>query len=134
MLTEIATGVRLSVPLPQVHTAGENRSNAVAATVDTRVSSDTGKQPVSKSRLESRLESTLAAKALLLLSEEEAGKTRLAEHLGHRSISGELHKQVGRLLQQGLIAMTIPDKPQSRLQRYRLTPSGQALLATLRSE
>ena len=34
----------------------------------------------------------------------------------------------------GLIAMTLPDKPQSRLQRYRLTPQGRALLATLQTQ
>ena len=34
----------------------------------------------------------------------------------------------------GVIAMTIPDKPQSRLQRYRLTPQGRALLATLQTQ
>ena len=33
----------------------------------------------------------------------------------------------------GVIAMTLPDKPQSRLQRYRLTPQGQALLAAART-
>lgn len=36
-------------------------------------------------------------------------------------------------LAQGLITMTIPGKPSSRLQRYRLTPSGQARLEALRS-
>ena len=30
--------------------------------------------------------------------------------------------------------MTIPDKPQSRLQRYRLTPQGQALLNALNTK
>ena len=34
----------------------------------------------------------------------------------------------------GVIAMTIPDKPQSRLQRYRLTPGGLALLNALNTK
>ena len=34
----------------------------------------------------------------------------------------------------GVIAMTIPDKPQSRLQRYRLTPRGLALLNALNAK
>ena len=35
-------------------------------------------------------------------------------------------------LADGLIAMTIPDKPNSRLQRYRLTDKGQLHLAHIR--
>ena len=34
----------------------------------------------------------------------------------------------------GVIAMTIPEKPQSRLQRYRLTPRGLALLNALNTK
>ena len=42
-------------------------------------------------------------------------------HLGHATLPDELHKQIRRLLAEGLVTMTLPGKPQSRLQRSRLT-------------
>lgn len=35
-------------------------------------------------------------------------------------------------LEQGLVEMTVPDKPNSRLQKYRLTARGRAALAEAR--
>lgn len=83
----------------------------------------------SLARLESRLESNLAARVVVLLGEAEAGKAQLAKLLGHKSVSGELHKQIKRLLAKEFIEMTLPDKPNSRLQKYRLTDQGKALLS-----
>ena len=55
------------------------------------------------------------------------GKAELAKALGHSTVSGALHKQIRRLLELRLIEMTMRDKPQSRLQRYRLTEEGRQL-------
>jgi predicted transcriptional regulator len=53
----------------------------------------------------------------------------LAAALGHKSISSKLNLRIRQMLDSGLIEYTIPDKPNSRLQKYRLTSKGQALLA-----
>lgn len=79
-------------------------------------------------QLELRLESNLAAKVIIFLSEQELGKAEIAQRLGHKSVSGELNKQIKNLLKQQLIERTIPDKPTSSKQKYRLTVKAKDLL------
>jgi ATP-dependent DNA helicase RecG len=81
-----------------------------------------------ESRLESQLESPLATKVFLHLAQDADNKAGMSRMLGHKTISGELNKQIKRLLSLNLIEMTIPDKPNSRLQKYRLTERGKAWL------
>ncbi len=87
-----------------------------------------------ESRLELRLESALAAKVVLAIRKQPLGKAAIAPILGHKTVSGELHKQIKRMVDSGFIEPTIPDKPTSRLQRYRLTEKGRTLLAQLDSK
>ncbi len=73
----------------------------------------------------SRPESGLVDGVLLALEQGPLGKAAIAEALGHRSISASLNRTIRALLADGRIALTIPEKPNSRLQKYRLitTPS-----------
>jgi len=115
-IEEIVNRVRLSIRLAAPVSIQRSASLTQAESVQ------------SASRLESRLESALAARVLLILQQEPLGKAAMARELGHKGVSGELNKQVGNLRQQQFIEMTLPEKPNSRLQQYRLTPKGQRFL------
>ena len=78
-----------------------------------------------KSRQESQPES-LAARVLRQLAAGPMSKSALSRSLGQRSVSGQLNKVVSALLADGSIGYTIPDRPRSRLQKYRLTDAGRA--------
>ena len=134
-LTEIATGVRLSVMLTQVHTLdGAQGTHGVQglrlaheATENLSASEQVGAQ-VSE-QVDAQVQQLLA-----LCAQEPRTKQELlaALHLSNAYLNYKRH--IVPVLESGLIAMTLPDKPQSRLQRYRLTPQGRALLATLQTQ
>lgn len=82
-----------------------------------------------ESGLESGLESPLAAALIRLIADQPMGKNELAAALGHAMVSGALHRHIARLTAVALIESTLPEKPNSRLQKYRLTEAGRELLA-----
>jgi len=65
-----------------------------------------------------------------LLTDATLGKKALSTALGQRAISGQLNAALRQLLRSGLVELTLPDKPNSRLQQYRLTEAGKTLLAS----
>jgi len=88
-----------------------------------------------ESKVESRVESKvgsgrdLSARVLAALRIGPLSKALIAKTVGKRRIDGQLHATVRDMLGQGLLAYTIPDKPNSRLQKYRLTAAGKKALA-----
>lgn len=57
-------------------------------------------------------------------------KAALSADLGQRTVSGRLNEVIRRLVIEGVLAPTIPDRPRSRLQQYRLTVAGRARLSS----
>jgi ATP-dependent DNA helicase RecG len=55
-------------------------------------------------------------------------KADLAARLGQKGISGQMNKIIREIVRQGLIEYTIPDKPNSHPQEYRLTEAGRRML------
>ena len=51
------------------------------------------------------------------------GKREISAALGQKEVSGPLNKAIRTLQAAGLIVTTLPHKPGSRLQQYRLKPN-----------
>ena len=55
---------------------------------------------------------------------EPLSRRALLDKLGYSQRTGNFKKAIRNLLDKGWIELTIPTKPNSRLQKYRITPTG----------
>lgn len=67
---------------------------------------------------------SLEERILALLKEDPLPVSILSKQLGQKRVSGQLKIILKKLMSNSLIEFTIPDKPNSRLQKYRLTKKG----------
>ena len=71
---------------------------------------------------------SLERRVLALLAAESLSRSAIAGGLGHRSVSAGLNRVIHRLLKDGRAEYTVPNKPNSRLQKYRITQAGHTAL------
>ncbi|MYC77265.1 PadR family transcriptional regulator [Candidatus Poribacteria bacterium] len=76
----------------------------------------------------------LKSQVLNLLADGPLSRSELSKQLGHKKASGQLYNVVRDLLDDQMIEYTLPDKPRSPRQKYRLTDKGRTEFANLKSE
>jgi len=81
-----------------------------------------------KAQVEAQVEAQVVLKILELLQTNNLSSKEIALKLGHKVLSGNLRRILPVLRNQEYIEYTLPNKPASRLQKYRLTQKGTELL------
>lgn len=87
-------------------------------------------QPESQPELQPE---SLADRVLAVLLDGPRSKAMIANAVGHKRVSGQLNLVVRDLLRSAAIELTLPDRPNSRLQQYRITEQGRIHLRSTTS-
>jgi len=84
-----------------------------------------------EAQVRAQVEAQVVIDVLAACAESPLASGQIANALGHKTLSGNLRKILPIMRTHQLIEYTIPEKPTSRLQKYRLTEQGRALLSKL---
>ncbi|MFZ2633614.1 MAG: hypothetical protein WA081_12795 [Desulfosalsimonadaceae bacterium] len=87
-----------------------------------------------ESGVESGVESEMVSRILSILTTGPMAKAEIAGKLGKAGPTRYLNELMARLVEQVIVEYTVPGKPNSRLQKYRLTEKGRQLLKTFTSK
>ncbi len=115
-IEEVAGRVRFTVPLPEILPLTPEQSRK-------------GKSAQSEAQSEAQ-----SIKILLSLIESPLSSQEIAKILELSSKSGAFKRTLKELLEDSLLEYTIPDKPNSRLQKYRLTKKGRMITTEYREK
>jgi hypothetical protein len=97
------------------------------ARVPTRIETGTGPALRPESILEDS-RTPIEIRVLAALAKGPLNRHVIVQRLGHKSVSGAIKKAIADFLRDEWIEYTIPEKPNSRLQQYRLTLAGERVL------
>lgn len=108
-IIEIGIRLRLIIPIAEQHIVTTNQASKWA-------------------QVEAQVEAQVDKDILTICSNKPLSSSQIATALGHKTLSGNLRKALSRLKEAEFIEMTIPEKPQSNKQKYRLTVRGEQYL------
>ena len=81
--------------------------------------------PEVEAQVEAQVEWTATELSILRACQDQpCSSQQLVQAAGYSQRTGNFKRAMDRLLARGLIGYTVPDKPQSRLQKYKLTSAG----------
>ena len=140
LIEEVQDRVRVTIYVPShdparpPKTAGAGGGTDTIAGSSVRVSksgeqvSESDHQVESPSHQVGRFDES-ALEVLTAVSERDMSRSELLTGLGLANETRNARRHLNPLLEAGLIERTVPDRPNSRLQRYRITDAGRARLA-----
>ena len=127
---------RFTVPLPKILPLSREQSRKSESTqlghVSEKVEAQVEVQVRAqvKAQVKAQVEAEVNLEILSTCLAAPKSSAEIAAALGHKQLSGNLRKALPQLRECGLLEYTIPEKPNSRLQQYRLSTKGRALLTS----
>ncbi len=124
-------GFRLTLPLTLLTAKVPEASKTDPGAQSDSVTGQVGEQVKSRAQsgAQSRAQSGAQSDQILnLLKSEPLSADQLVQLLQLKGKTGAFKRSIKRLLEATLIERTIPEKPTSRLQKYRLTEKGKSLV------
>jgi ATP-dependent DNA helicase RecG len=111
LFEEVGLRFRVTLPLAQPNSPPQGQSRPRGAESRAESRAESGAEPLA--------EGGLAQIVLQALSDGPLSKSEIAHALGRESVSGTLSRTIRQLLDREEIGYTLPETPNSRLQKYR---------------